>query len=173
MNTWTIDQGHSTIGFSVKHLVISTVKGEFTNFAGTVTATDDTFENAQAELTIHSNSIDTNQADRDAHLRGADMFDSEAFPEITFTSESFTKKEEEFEVVGTITIKGVSKTVTLQGTLGGIVMGMYGKRIAAFELSGKLNRVDFGVSWNALLETGGMVVSEEVKLDIQLELIEA
>jgi polyisoprenoid-binding protein YceI len=173
MNTWTIDQGHSTIGFSVKHLVISTVKGKFTNFAGTVTTADDTFENAQAELTIHSNSIDTNQADRDAHLRGADMFDSEAFPEITFTSESFVKKGDEFEVVGTITIKGVSKTVTLQGTLGGIVMGMYGKRIAAFELSGKLNRMDFGVSWNALLETGGMVVSEEVKLDIQLELIEA
>ncbi len=103
MNTWTIDQGHSTIGFSVKHLVISTVKGKFTNFAETITTADDTFENAQAELTIHSNSIDTNQADRDAHLQGADMFDSEAFPEITFTSESFVKKGDEFEVVGTIT----------------------------------------------------------------------
>lgn len=172
MSTWNLDQMHSTIGFKVKHLVISTVKGHFADFSGSVIANDDTFENAQVSFTAQTASISTNNADRDGHLKSADMFDVEQFPTLTFTSTSFTKTSEGFDVTGDITIKGVTKQVVLKAKLAGIIMGMYGKRVAAFELSGSINRMDFGVAWNAALEAGGVVVSEEVALEIEAELVE-
>lgn len=172
MSTWNLDQSHSLIGFKVKHLVISTVKGQFNDFSGSVTANDDTFENAQITFTAQTASISTNNADRDGHLKSGDMFDAENFPTLSFVSTSFTKTNDGFNINGDITIKGVTKPITLSATFDGIVMGMYGKRVAAFTIAGKLNRIDFGVSWNAALETGGMVVSEDVTLDINAELVE-
>ena len=172
MSTWNLDQMHSTIGFKVKHLMISTVKGQFNDFNGTVTTNDDTFESASVNFTAQSNSINTNNTDRDGHLKSPELFDAEQFPTLSFTSTSFTKNGEEFDVMGDLTIKGVTKQVAFKAKLGGIIMGMYGKRVAAFELSGKINRMDFGVAWNAALEAGGVVVSEEVILDIEAELIE-
>ncbi len=152
--------------------MISTVKGHFNDFAGSVVATDDTFGQAVISFTAQTASINTNNADRDGHLKSTDMFDVEHFPTLTFVSTSCTPTDDGLAVAGDLTIKGTTLPVTLHATLGGVVMGMYGKRVAAFTLSGSINRMDFGIAWNALLETGGVVVSEEVVLDIEAELIE-
>lgn len=172
MSTWNLDQMHSTIGFKVKHLMISTVKGQFNDFNGAVIANDDAFTDASVNFTAQTSSISTNNADRDGHLKSPELFDAEQFPTLTFTSTSFVKTSEGFDVTGNITIKGITKQLTLKAKLCGIIMGMYGKRVAAFELSGSINRMDFGVAWNAALEAGGVVVSEEVMLEIEAELVE-
>lgn len=172
MSQWNLDQAHTTIGFKVKHLVISTVKGHFAEFSGSITAADDSFENATVSFTANAASISTNNADRDGHLKSADMFDVEQFPTLGFTSTSFVRNGDNFTITGDMTIKGVTKPVTLEAKLGGIIMGMYGKRVAAFQISGSINRTDFGVAWNAALEAGGLVVSEEVVFDIEAEVVE-
>ncbi len=173
MAKWTIDPAHTLIGFKIKHLVISTVKGRFNEFSGMVETEDDSFDNALIEFTANTASISTNNEARDNHLRSPDMFDSSKFPEMKFTSTSFKKSsDDKFKVVGDLTIKGVTKSVSFDASFEGIVMGLYGKRVAAFSLSGIVNRQDFGVSWNAIMETGGLVVANEVNLDIEVELIE-
>lgn len=172
MSTWNIDQAHSLIGFKIKHLVISTVKGRFDDFSGKLTADNDNFDNAKIEFTANTKSINTNQEQRDNHLRSADMFDSTNFPTMSFISKSFNKFGNGYKVDGDLTIKGVTKPVSLDASFDGIVMGMYGKRVAAFTVSGIINRQDFGVSWNAVMEAGGLVVANEVMLDINVELVE-
>jgi polyisoprenoid-binding protein YceI len=173
MAKWTIDPAHTIIGFKIKHLVISTVKGRFNEFAGKVETKDDSFENALIEFTANTASISTNNEARDNHLRSPDMFDSSKFPEMKFISSSFTKtSDNKFKVIGDLTIKGVTKSITFDASFEGIVMGLYGKRVAAFSLSGIINRLDFGVAWNAVMETGGLVVANEVNLDIEVELTE-
>jgi polyisoprenoid-binding protein YceI len=169
MSTWHIDGAHSEIGFKVRHLMVSNVKGLFKAFEGTITSTDDSFLDAAVSFSIDMESIDTRNDQRDGHLKSPEFFDVTQFPKLTFVSKSFTSKgNNEFEVVGALTMKGVTKDVTLKPVLGGISKGMDGKRVAAFEVTGMLKRSEFGVTWNAPVETGGVVVSDEVMFDMNV-----
>ncbi len=173
MSTWTIDGAHSEIAFKIKHLVISTVRGTFKKFSGVGIAADDTFENAAINFTAETASIETNNEGRDEHLRGADFFDSAIHPTINFVSTSFTKKDGNlFELVGDLTMKGVTKSVSLTTEFNGIGKNMGGQRFASFNLSGTLNRNDFGLTWNSILEMGGLALSEELVLEMTIEAIE-
>ena len=168
---WGIDTTHSEVQFKVKHLVISTVTGSFKKFNGEVTSEGDDFNNASVSFTIDANSIDTNQPDRDTHLKSEDFFAAAQYPTITF-SKGFLKKvsDESYKLIGNLTLRDVTKAVELDVEFGGIVKDPWGNIKAGFELNGKINRKDFGLGWNALTEVGGMVVSEEVKLHINVEL---
>ena len=169
MTTWKIDQVHSSIGFKVKHLMVSTVRGSFTEFEGSLNSPDDTFENAQAQFTAQAKSINTGNGMRDQHLQSADFFESEKFPTVTFVSKSFTKKGDKYEVTGDLTMHGITKPITLEVTSDGIGSGMDGGRVVGFDLTGSINRSDFGLVWNKVLETGGVTVSDNVTLDIHVE----
>ncbi len=171
MTQWAIDDAHSEIQFKVKHLMRSTVTGSFGTFSGAATTEGDDFNNAQISFTAATASINTGQADRDNHLRSADFFDAEKYPEVTFTSSS-TKNTggSNFELTGTLSMHGVSKEVTLNAEFLGINKDPWGNTKAAFELSGKVNRKDFGLNWNTALETGGILVGEEVKLIANVQL---
>ena len=175
MSTWNIDQAHSEIGFKVKHLVVSTVKGSFANFSGSLTSSDDTFADAKIFFEADVASITTNNAQRDGHLKSGDFFDVENSPKITFVSKSFSKNGgDSFTLVGDFTMRGVTKEITLNVVSNGINTNpMDGLRVTSFDLTGKINRMDFGVKWNVALETGGFMVSEEVMLDIGVEMKEA
>jgi polyisoprenoid-binding protein YceI len=165
---WAIDTTHSEAQFKVKHLVISTVTGSFKKFQGDVSAEDETFDNAEVNVVIDTNSIDTNQADRDGHLKSEDFFAAERFPTITFNG--VLEKADDYKLVGELTIRDVKKPVSLDVEFGGIVKDPWGNIKAGFEVNGKINRKDFGLNWSALTEAGGMVVGEEVKLHFNIEL---
>lgn len=167
---WVIDASHSEIQFKVKHLVITTVTGSFNEFSGAVES-GDTFENAKISFEANTASISTNSEQRDGHLKSADFFDAEQFPKILFTATKFASKGGEFELVGDLTIKGVTKSVTLAVEHGGIAKDPWGNTKAGFEITGKINRKDFGLTWNAPTETGGLVVSEEVKIIANVQLL--
>ena len=174
MATWKVDQAHSEIKFKVKHLVVSTVTGQFTSFAGTVEAQKPDFSDAKISFEADVNSIDTKNEQRDGHLKSPDFFDAVNHPKLTFVSRSITKKsDDEYIVIGDITIRGTKKEVSLNVTYNGKTKGFGGVDVAGFEISGKLNRFDFGLQWNALTEVGGIVVGDEVKIDITAELQKA
>ena len=167
---WAIDPTHTEVQFKVKHLVISTVTGFFKKFSGSVQSESDDFDGAQVNFTLDVNSIDTNQTDRDGHLKSPDFFSAEQHPTIDFTG-SLTKVEgSEYTLDGALAIRGTTKAVVLTAEFGGTMVDPWGNTKAGFEINGKLNRKDFGLNWNALTEAGGMVVSEEVKLHINVEL---
>lgn len=162
---------HSEISFKVKHLVITTVTGKFKNFSGKVVATNDDFTGAQIEFSADVNSIDTGAEARDGHLKSPDFFDAAAFPEISFKSTGFSRKGDNYELVGDLTIKGVTKSVSLDVEyLGTNKDPFYGKTKAGFELNGKIQRKDFGLQWDVLTETGGAVVSNDVKLHLNIQI---
>ena len=168
--TWAIDPTHSEVQFKIKHLVISTVTGSFKTFEGTVETENDGFEGAKIQFSADIDSIDTNMAQRDAHLKSADFFDAENFPKLSFVSSSFTQKDDEnYVLTGDLTLRGVTKSVTLSATYGGQMVDFYGNTKAGFEISGKINRKDFGLNWSAVTEAGGVVVSDEVKLYINVQ----
>ena len=170
---WVIDPSHSEILFKVKHMVITTVTGNFTEFNGSAESADD-FENASISFEASIDSISTNSEQRDGHLKSADFFEAEKFPKLTFASTKFTNKgDDKFELVGDLTIKGVTKAVKLDVEYGGTVKDPYGNIKAGFELKGKINRKDFGLTWNAHTEAGGALVSEEVRLEATLDLVKA
>ena len=163
--TWAIDPMHSEMLFKIKHLVISTVTGSFKKFEGIVITSGDDFNNAKVNFTIDVNSIDTNQSHRDEHLRSSDFFESEAYPQIKFQSTSFTKESSgDYKMTGNLTIKGVTKPVALNVEYGGSQKDMYGNIKHGFEITGNINRKDFGMSYNALTEAGGLTLGEEVKV---------
>jgi len=170
---WNVDPTHSEVQFKVKHLVISTVTGSFKSFNGSVESDDENFDGAKISFNIDVNSIDTNQADRDGHLKSPDFFAAEQFPTITFTGELKKISGSDYKVTGPITIRETSKVITLDVEFGGTVKDPWGNIKAGFEISGKVNRKDFGLNWNALTEAGGMVVGEDVKLHINIELAKA
>lgn len=173
MNTWHIDPNHSEIAFKVKHLMISTVRGTFGAFEGSITAADDTFTDATITFSADTASVSTKSAPRDGHLQGPDFFDSAKFPKLTFVSTKVEKVDAgNFKVTGDITIKDVTKPIELAVAFNGISKGMDGKRVAAFEIHGELNRQDFGLTWNAAVETGGVVVSDMVTIEITTEVKE-
>ena len=168
---WAVDPTHTEVQFKVKHLVISTVTGTFNSFSGNVTSEGDDFDNAKVEFSIAANSIDTNNADRDGHLKGPDFFNAEKYPSLTFKEGTLKKTSAHaYTLVGQFTIRDVTKTIELDVEHGGTVKDPWGNTKAGFEINGKINRKDFGLTWNALTETGGMVVGEEVKLHINVEL---
>lgn len=168
---WAIDPYHSEISFKVKHLVISTVTGKFEKFEGMLLSNGDDFSDSQVEFSADTDSINTGVGDRDGHLKSADFFDAANHPKLTFKSTSFKKiSGDEFVMSGDITIRGTSRPIDLKVEFGGIMKDPYGNIKAGFELSGKLNRKDFNLNWNAITEAGGMVVADEVKLALNIEL---
>lgn len=165
---WNLDTAHSEITFKVRHMMISNVKGAFNTFTAEVEAEDDTFKNAKVSATINVDSIDTNNADRDTHLKSADFFNVEQNPTITFESASLAD-----DVTGHLTINGVTKPVQLEVEFGGINQDPWGNTKAGFTFEGKIKRSDFGLNWNAALETGGVLVSDEVKISGELQFVKA
>jgi polyisoprenoid-binding protein YceI len=153
------------VGFIARHLMVAKVRGKFTEFAGTVEVAEQLADSV-ATVTIKTASVDTGTADRDAHLRSADFFDSETYPEMTFVSTSFDGST----LVGDLTIKGVTKPVTLDVEFNGVATDPWGNDKAGFEAKGELNRTDWGLTWNAALEKGGVLVSEKITLVIDVEL---
>jgi len=169
--TWEIDPAHSSIGFAVKHMMVSTVRGEFGKFSGTVNLEPD-LTRSSVEVTIDVASVDTRDAKRDGHLQSPDFFDAARFPTATFKSTSVEKTATGLKVVGKLTMKGVTKAVTLE------VKGPseearspFGSTVRGASATAVINRKDFGVSWNKTLDTGGMLVGEEVVLSLDVELV--
>jgi polyisoprenoid-binding protein YceI len=167
---WGIDPTHTEVQFKVKHLVIATVTGFFKKFSGTVESETDDFDGAQVDFSIEVDSIDTNQPGRDTHLKSADFFAAAEYPTLDFTGTLRKLNGNDYSLGGDLTIRGISKPVTLAVELGGTTIDPWGNTKAGFEINGKINRKDFGLNWNALTEAGGMVVSEEVKIHINAEL---
>lgn len=172
LTKWSIDPMHSEVQFKVKHLVISTVSGFFKSFEGTVETDSDDFENADISFSIDINSIDTNQTPRDEHLKSAEFFDAATYPHIKFKSTSFKKTDDdEYELKGDLTIKDVTKPVSLNVEFGGSAADFYGNTKAGFEITGKINRKEFGLTWDGVTEAGSVVVGEDIKLTINAQLI--
>ncbi|MCB2206214.1 YceI family protein [bacterium] len=170
--TWKLDPAHSELMFKVKHLMITNVKGEFRNFDASIVSNGSDFEGAHVTLTIDATSIFTNNPDRDAHLRSADFFDTDNHPQLSFESSEMTKRSEDvYELKGMLTMKGVSKEVVLDVELGGMTTDPYGQKKAGFSLNGVLNRKEWGLNWNAALETGGVMVSEDVRLSAEVQFV--
>lgn len=165
---WSLDTAHSELNFKVKHLMISNVKGSFKDFSVEILGED--FATSKVNAQVKTTSIFTNNEDRDNHLRSADFFDVENFPEMKFEGTSLTKKsDDEFTLVGNLTIKDVTKEVALAVDFGGVSKDPWGNEKLGFSVKGKINRKDFGLNWNAALETGGVLVSEEVKIEGELQ----
>ena len=170
MTTWKIDSMHSEVNFKVKHLVISTVRGNFDNFDATVETNKEDFSDAMIKFEADVNSINTKNDQRDAHLKSADFFDAANNPKMSFESTSVKKTSDyELKVTGNLTLRGVTKEVTLDVVYNGTVNGLYNNEVAGFEIRGKLNRFDYGLQWNALTEAGGVAVSNEVKIEVLAE----
>lgn len=162
---WALDPTHSEIQFKIKHLVISTVTGSFKTFQGSMQSTsDDSFENAQIEFSLDVDSIDTNQEMRDGHLKGEEFFDAAKYPTIKFESTSFVKDGDSYKVTGNLTMKDVTKPVTLEAEYGGSAVDFYGNHKAGFEVTGKINRKEFGLTWGGITEAGAIVLGDDVKL---------
>lgn len=173
MTTWKIDPMHSEIQFKVKHLMISTVTGSFNSFDSSVeTETDkNDFNGANVKFSADISSITTKNEQRDAHLKSPDFFDAETFPQLSFVSNSVDISGGEVVVKGDLTLKGVTKPVTLKGEFGGSTVDGYGQTKVGFELEGKINRQDFGLTWSAVTEAGGVVVSDDVKLLLNVQYV--
>ncbi|MBD8015339.1 YceI family protein [Microbacterium sp. APC 3898] len=169
MKKWTVDTAHSEVGFSVKHMMISKVKGAFTSYEATVEANEEDLQGALIDFKIDVASIDTSNTDRDNHLRSADFFDVEQFPYITFKANDIIKKGDEYELTGDLTMKDVTRPVTFEVEYGGKATNPWGVEVVAFNVEGKVNRRDFGLTWNQALETGGVLVGEDIKITLELE----
>ena len=167
---WGIDPTHTEVQFKVKHLVISTVTGFFKKFSGSIESENENFHDASVNFSIDVNSIDTNQPDRDTHLKSPDFFAAEQYPTLDFTGKLKLVSENKFKLIGLLTLRGIAKNVELDAEFGGIMVDPWGNTKAGFEINGKINRKDFGLTWNAITEAGGMLVSEDVKLHINTEL---
>ena len=167
---WAIDPAHSEVQFKVKHLMISTVTGSFKQFGAEAELEGDDLTNAQVSFWADTASIFTNDEKRDAHLRSPDFFDSEQFPKLTFTSTRIEGSGSNWKVTGDLTIKGVTKPVTLDVEWSGQAKDPWGNTKAGLNLSGKIDRKEWGLTWNAALETGGVLVSEEVRILCEVQL---
>jgi polyisoprenoid-binding protein YceI len=167
---WALDPAHSRVGFSVPHLMVSEVEGEFTKYAGKVALDEADLTKSQVEFTAEVASIDTENAERDKHLKSPDFFDAAKFPQLTFKSTKITKAGKGYKLKGQLTIHGVTKDVTLDATVSQAIKNPWGKQVRAVKITGKIKRSDFGLTWNKALDQGGVVVGDEVTLDIKSEL---
>lgn len=171
MATYKIDAAHSEITFKVKHLMITTVTGHFTKFDATLEAEKEDFTDAKVTFEADVDSITTNNEQRDGHLKSEDFFAAEKFPKLTFTSTAFEKDGGDYILKGDLTLRGVTKPIELSVEYGGTATDPWGQVKAGFEATGKINRKDFGLSWGAVTEAGGVVVSDEVKLNLNVQFI--
>jgi polyisoprenoid-binding protein YceI len=169
--TWAIDAGHSSVEFAVKHLMISTVRGRFSDVTGTVQLDSEDPANSTIDVAVNVVSIDTRQEQRDEHLRSADFFDVTNFPVLTFKSTRIRRDGDDFKVDGDLTIRGVTRPVTLDATEEGRTRDPWGGERIGFSARTKINRRDFGLTWNQVLEAGGFAVGDEVKITVDAELV--
>jgi polyisoprenoid-binding protein YceI len=170
--SWKIDEAHSKIRFYARHMVISEVEGQFDKFEFNMTNESDDLEQSEIELTIEAASLDTMNNDRDNHLKSADFFEVDKYPEISFKSTSIKKiNETKYKLNGDLTIKGITKAIELDVTYGGQIKDPWGNIRAGFNVKGSLNRFDYGLKWNALIETGGAVVGKNININCDIEVI--
>ena len=169
---WAIDPTHSEIGFKVKHMMFTNVSGKFEEIYVNLENEDDHFETSDITFSAEVNSVNTGNLDRDNHLRSADFFDAEHYPKITFKSTAVKKiNEGEFQILGDLTIKNVTQSIALDAEYSGLMKDPWGNTKMGLSINGKINRKDFGLTWNASLETGGVLVGEEIKLTAEIQLI--
>ncbi|MDW0118020.1 YceI family protein [Sporosarcina thermotolerans] len=170
MATWKLDASHTSVGFSVKHMMVSKVKGSFSGVEGTLEGNPEDLTGASINFTIDASTINTNAVDRDNHLRSADFFDVENFPSITFVSTDVVKTGEgEYDITGDMTMRGVTKKVTFEAEYEGTGVNPWGVQVAAFEVEGKVSRKEFELTWNQALEAGGVLVGDDIKISIDLQ----
>src|SRR5215217_909826 len=169
--TWKLDPSHTTVEFVAKHMMITTVKGRFAEFEGTIVADEEHLADSSVEVTMKAASLDTRSEQRDAHLRSPDFLDVERYPEVTFRSTGLRGTKESFELTGDLTIRGVTRPITLDVTFEGEGKDPWGGTRASFSAHGKFDRRDFGLTWNVALETGGILVSNEVKINIEAQVV--
>ncbi len=170
--TWVIDPTHSEIGFKVKHMMFTNVSGKLQKYDAKIESEEDNFENAKVTFSGDIDSLTTNNADRDAHLLSHDFFDAAQFPKIAFESISLNKiNDGNYELIGNLNLHGVTKPITLASEFSGLMNDPWGKTKAGFALTGKINRKDWGLNWNAALETGGVLVGEDVVLSVELQFV--
>ncbi|MFP5353087.1 MAG: YceI family protein [Actinomycetota bacterium] len=170
---WTIDTGHTSVGFVARHMGLSKVRGQFTSFRGEIEGDPTDITSARATFEVDMGSVDTGNADRDAHLKSADFFDVEKHPTMTFVSRSIAKRGDDYKVEGDLTIKGITKPVTLTYEHGGDLQDPFGNRKVGGTLSGTIKRTDWGLTWNVPLDSGGWLVSEKIQLEIDLQVAES
>ena len=170
---WGIDPVHSEIGFKVKHLMITNVRGEFKEFDGSIYTTGEDFMTAEIDFWINPVSVNTGDEKRDAHLKSADFFDVENFKEINFTGNTYEEvdKDGSYELYGDLTIKGIKKQIKLDVEFGGVMKDPWGNHKAGFTINGKINRKDWGLNWNGVLEAGGVLVGEDVSISCEVQLV--
>lgn len=172
--SWVIDAAHTNINFTVSHMVISEVTGTFKEFQGTVSASKEDFSDALIDVTINAKSINTENQDRDNHLRSADFFDAENHPVLSFKSTGVeVKGNGRLAITGLLNLRGISKTVVLDAKFKGQAVNPWGQIVAAFKASATINRKEWGLMWNAALEAGGFLVGEEIELTLNVELNQA
>lgn len=168
---WNIDDTHSEIIFKVKHMMVSNVSGAFEKFEGSAITNGEDFNGGKFTFKADIDSINTRNADRDNHLKSDDFFNAEQFPQLVFESTSFEKDGDDYKLVGDLTIRDVTKRIELDVEFNGVAVDPYGQTKAGFEISGKINRKDFGLKWSAVTEAGSIVVSDEVKLQLNVQLV--
>lgn len=169
---WVLDPTHSELQFKIKHLMISTVTGQFNQFSGGVETKENDFTTAKIDFTAEIDSISTNNEQRDAHLKNGDFFDAANHPQLTFKSEKLEKiTDDEYKLKGTLTLKGISKKISLTVEFGGITQDPWGNTRAGFTITGKINRQDFGISFGAVTETGGLLLGDEVKIIANVQFV--
>ncbi len=169
---WKSDPSHSSLGFSIDHLVISETVGEFKDYSVTIASDMEDFSDAKINVVIQASSIDTEDSERDEHLKSPDFFNVQAYPQIVFKSKKFDKdKNGEYKLVGTLQMHGVTKTIELNAKFGGIIKDPWGGTRAGLKIWGELDRYDFGLKYNSLMEAGGLSIGREVRIDCRVELI--
>jgi polyisoprenoid-binding protein YceI len=173
MSTWTLDPAHSQVEFSVKHMMITTVRGQFRKFTADVDFDEEHPEKSSVVAHLDASSIETGMEARDAHLRSADFFDTDTYPEMTFRSTHITGNDGNYKIDGDLTIRGETRPVTLEAEIGGIVPNMQGGRRAAFNATTKISRKAWGLAWNVALESGGFLVGDDIKISIDLAVLQA
>lgn len=171
LSTYVLEPSHSSLEFAVKHMLIAKTKGTFHDYNVVAQIDEDDFTRSSATVTIEAASIDTRQADRDGHLKSADFLDAENHPQLTFVTRRIEPSRGDWKVVGDLTIRGVTHEVALDGEVTGPVKDPWGGSRIGLSLAGKLNRKDFGMVWNAALDAGGFVLADDVKLNIEVELL--
>ncbi|MGD0121168.1 MAG: YceI family protein [Candidatus Limnocylindrales bacterium] len=173
MSTWTLDPAHSQIEFAVKHMMVTTVRGQFRKFSVDVDFDQENPERSSVAAHIEASSIDTGMEARDAHLRSGDFFDAETFPELTFRSTKIEASGDGYEITGDLTIRGVTRPVTLDAEIGGVVPNLQGGLRAAFAATTKISRKAWGLTWNVALESGGLLVGDDIKISIDVATVAA
>jgi polyisoprenoid-binding protein YceI len=172
---WVLDPSHSEVEFKVKHMMISNVSGKFTKFDATVDTDGEDFLTSKVIFTAEIDSINTGQEGRDGHLKGAEFFDAANFPQLSFVASKYENVDNDgsYEVWGDLTIHGVTKTVKLDAEFGGVIKDPWGNTRAGISVNGKINRKDFGLTWHGVTETGSLIVSDDVRIHVNLEFVKA